>query len=659
MACQCWFGSSFGEIGAALLGAAAPAVVSFFNFDLRAHMKFVWPSILAVAGSAWAACNSTQANTDFDGNDLDSVSANSATECCAPCQKNVDYYGNDLSKDTSITTPGECCDLSNPACKLYVVSIYGCTLKTAGTDRRPNQDPSWNVKAAFVQSTQSQCGAVTKDVDYPGNDIVRYTNVTDSDQCCTLCSQNANCKLYVSSIYGCSLKSAAGTASSIAYTSWNVRTAFKTTATTTRAPVVASTRLVDGTYSPDARVADLQFTTVAGSQWVPYGKTESTEDDIEALVKALNITLSNEKHGAKPEMVITTASDGSKILPFTSVASVGECAAHVRSHNATFFTYVADASTCLGHQFSAFTNSFALNNKSSCIAQCQALSTCVVARFTDKCYLYAPAAARSSSVVAGWVFTPLNANPVANLPTFANATKVAFYIVAHEDDHELFMSNNYHVSVNDTKTKVVFVYTTAGDDTSGDSWRQARGLDAVTVNNHTIARVTIGNCVHYFMRMSEYGTDGSNGFMALINNERPVAPMDGTANNYMNRADFKATILTKEADGISNIDMNAQDPLGEQPDHDMHLATGALVSEIVSESATWNLCVPQKYFDYQTWYDDVNAAPIVEKLQRYAWLRLSQAIHAFDATILVWSEHSINLGRTYIRRTIHGNATAC
>ncbi|KAH9185126.1 hypothetical protein AeNC1_012894, partial [Aphanomyces euteiches] len=87
---------------------------------------------------------------------------------------------------------------------------------------------------------------------------------------------------------------------------------------------------------------------------------------------------------------------------------------------------------------------------------------------------------------------------------------------------------------------------------------------------------------------------------------------------------------------------------------------GALVSEIVSENAKWKICVPQKYFyDYQTWNNDVNVAPEVEKLQRYEWMRMSQAIHAFDATILFWSEHAINLGRTYIRRTIHGNATAC
>ncbi|CAK4796759.1 unnamed protein product [Aphanomyces euteiches] len=167
------------------------------------------------------------------------------------------------------------------------------------------------------------------------------------------------------------------------------------------------------------------------------------------------------------------------------------------------------------------------------------------------------------------------------------------------------------------------------------------------INGHKIARVTIGNCVHYFMRVPEYGADGASGFMALVKNERP------------NRTDFKETlaaILVKEANNISTIGMNAQDPGGEQPDHDMHLATGALVSEIVSENAKSKICVPQKYFyDYQMWFDDVNVAPEVEKLQRYAWLRLSQAIHTYNASVLFWSEHSANLERTYIRRTI--NAT--
>ncbi|KAF0725921.1 hypothetical protein Ae201684P_016538 [Aphanomyces euteiches] len=99
---------------------------------------------------------------------------------------------------------------------------------------------------------------------------------------------------------------------------------------------------------------------------------------------------------------------------------------------------------------------------------------------------------------------------------------------------------------------------------------------------------------------------------------------------------------------------------GEQPDHDMHLATGALVYDIVNEDAKWKICVPQKYFyDYQTWNDDVNVIPEVETLQRYAWLRLSQAIYAYDATILFWSEHAINLGRTYIRRSIDASASSC
>ncbi|CAK5047656.1 unnamed protein product [Aphanomyces euteiches] len=585
--------------------------------------------LLAVTGSAWASRNAILPNTDFLDNDLESVSADSAENCCAPCQSNplctgfafadgvcylkfgqltriakagvsaattrpsqclpweanVDYFGNDVAKNPNITTPGECCDecAANPACKL----------RRLGTDRRPNQDPSWNVRAAYVRPSL-QCAPVQRDVDYPGNDVQVYTNVTSPDQCCVLCTQNPKCKLYVASIHGCSLKSSGDKPRPNQNPAWNVTAAFLNASVIGNNATTAA--FVDATYSPDIRVAPVAFTTVAGSQWIPTSPTESTQDDLQALVKALNISLAKHKHGVQPEMLITPLSDGSLLLPFTSVASVGECAALVKSHDQTYFTFLADASVRLAHDFTsrnasylvkgsgdavkvsnAVSDSFLLqtvkaSSDKDCIAQCKAVANCVAARKNSKCTLYGPAQARASAVVAGWITSSdFDVNPVANLPTFANATKVAFYVVAHEDDHELFMSNNYH----------------------------------------------------------------------------------------KNRTDFKETlaaILVKEANNISTIGMNAQDPGGEQPDHDMHLATGALVSEIVSENAKSKICVPQKYFyDYQMWFDDVNVAPEVEKLQRYAWLRLSQAIHTYNASVLFWSEHSANLERTYIRRTI--NAT--
>ncbi|CAK4159804.1 unnamed protein product [Aphanomyces euteiches] len=553
----------------------------------------------------------------------------------------------------------------------------------------------------------SQCLSWEENVDYFGNDVAKFASITTPEECCDLCAVNPACKLYVVSIFGCSLKSAALNRRPDQDLSWNVRAAFRTAS-------FEATRsgLDDDAYSPDIRVDPVAFTTTSGFQWYPGGDLESTESELEALIKTVNATMATNKHGFKPVEIITAAADGSLVMPFSSVESVGECAALVKSHDHTFFTYVPTSGMCLGHQFQSseidlyvetasgdtvalplvLPNDFVVGSTSAsddddCVAQCNAFDNCVAAQLTDQCTLYAPIRARSSSIVAGWVTSDFDANPVANLPTFEaqEATKVAFYVVAHEDDHELFMSNNYHVSIGDSDTKVVFVYTTAGDASSGDAWRQARELgtlaattawvdhvglfdsepiyDSATINGHTIAHVTVGNCVHYFMRVPEYGPDGASGFIQLVNNQKPVAPMDDTANYYQNRDDFKATlagIFVTEADGISNIDMNAQDPLGEQPDHDMHLATGALVYDIVNEDAKWKICVPQKYFyDYQTWFNAVNVIPEVETLQRYAWLRLSQAIHAFDQTVLFWSEHSINLGRTYIRREINGGVGSC
>ncbi|KAG9414346.1 hypothetical protein AC1031_013546 [Aphanomyces cochlioides] len=481
-------------------------------------MHLVWVSVLlAVTGSVWASCNAILPDTDFVANDLDSVSADSAENCCAPCQSNPLCMGFAVAdgvcylkfgqltriakagvsaattrpsqclpwetNNPNITTPGECCDecAANPACKLDVVSAFGCTLKSGGTDRRPNQDPSWNVRAAYVRP-----------------------------------SLHPACKLYVASIHGCSLKSSGDKPRPNQNPAWNVTAAFINASVGNS----ATAAFVDATYSPDVRVVPVAFTTVAGSQWIPASQYESTPDDLQALVKALKISLAKHKHGVQPEMLITPLSDGSLVLPFTSVASVGECAALVKSHDQTFFTFLADASICLAHEF-----------------------------------------------------------------TSRNA-----------------------------------------------SYRQRRRRQGVQ---------------HGLGQLHPRDAQGV---------ERQGLHCAMQSRRQLRRRTQEQQVLL-EAKNISNIDMNAQDPLGEQPDHDMHLATGALVSEIVSESATWNLCVPQKYFyDCQTWYDVVNVAPVVEKLQRYAWLRLSQAIYAFDASVLFWTEHSANLGRTYIRRTI--NATA-
>ncbi|KAF0719262.1 Aste57867_1148 [Aphanomyces stellatus] len=633
----------------------------------------------ALAGAATtSACGAIYPNTDFKGADLSSAPAKSADDCCPLCQ-------------------------SNGACTGFSFFQGTCYLKYGPLVR---VDAPWGPATGVVKATASpQCSAPEANVDYPGNDLARDTSITTADACCSLCTANAACQAYVVSKFGCSIKSKAENRQTGLDASWNV---FAATRASVGNPTPA--KLSSATASPNVRVAPLPYTYVAGAQWFAISKLESTDDEFQKLAASLNAT--THVHGAKPESIISPAPDGTKVYPFTSVASIGECVALVASIGQTYFTYLADMGVCMGHQFTGTDKTFLLqaNNQpaatvaqsltddfllqpagsvasdAACVDKCKATASCVAAKkIGDQCSLYGPAVARSASSMAGYVTSAFNANPVPNLPTFGNPSKVHFYTTAHQDDHELFMSNNFHKSIADPSTKVVFIYTTAGDDHGGDNWRTARELgtlaatkawvdffgkfnsdpkgDSVSINGHVISRVTIGNVVHYFFRVPEYGANDNTGFMALVNGERPVPPSDDLGNPYPNRDAFKqvlTAIYNQETQGINAIEMNAQDPEAPWPDHPMHLATGQLVWDIVNANGKWKTCVPQHYFfTYQKWFDAVNVDPVVKDVQRYAWMRLSQAIFNYDDTVLFWSEHSINLGRTYIRRTFNEGAGPC
>ncbi|KAF0719264.1 Aste57867_1150 [Aphanomyces stellatus] len=625
------------------------------------------------AAVAAADCGRIFDNSDFVGGDLSQANAGSAAECCPHCD-------------------------ADPQCSGFAFSNGVCWLKLGQLERVDKP----GVQTAVIKSSPSKCGAIEQDVDYFGNDIECDHAMTSTDACCDKCSANAACKVFVVSNFGCCIKSSNADRRPNQNPGWNVRAGARVGSSGGPKAKISSS-----TYAPDVRVTAVPFTSMPGYQWIANSNLESLDDQFDALVKAINASLATHHHGAKPEVLVEPSADGSKVLPFTSVESMGECAALVSSHGMSFFTYMDDPDVCFGHSFPGDDATNFLTQKASvsmartvpdnfslqavatkddaaCIAKCKATAGCMASRRTDKCYMFGPATARAQNIYAGYVTADFQANTVPNLPsTIDNPDAVHFYTTAHQDDHELFMSNVYHKSISNPKTKVVFVYATAGNDHAGDGYREARELgslaattawvdhvgkfdsapqsDSVQVLDREITRITIGNVVSYFLRIPEY-VNNDYGFMKVIWNQGAVAPMDSD-NAYGSRDELKsvlATIYAMESDGIATIVHNAQDPEGEQPDHEQHLATGQLVADILAEDDHWSQCVPQNYFyDYQRWFNDVNVDATVRKLQRYAWLRLSQAIYSADDSILFWSEHSINLGRTYIRRSVNEGAGPC
>src|SRR5262249_49547244 len=112
----------------------------------------------------------------------------------------------------------------------------------------------------------------------------------------------------------------------------------------------------------------------------------------------------------------------------------------------------------------------------------------------------------------------------------AASRKVSFYFVAHEDDWQLFMNPSAFTDVTGGAARTVFVHVTAGDDGLGTGaggrkqpYYLARENGAVTairlmvgtdwhppvdgtsgsvsVNGHSIFRVSYGNAVAYFLRL--------------------------------------------------------------------------------------------------------------------------------------------------------------
>lgn len=208
---------------------------------------------------------------------------------------------------------------------------------------------------------------------------------------------------------------------------------------------------------------------------------------------------------------------------------------------------------------------------------------------------------------------------------------VIFYIVAHEDDWQIFMGADAYEAYIKDKHKIVFIYTTAGDHGRTDGYWQARESAAMSstkalvsmaelrgsgqppdlsgryavMNNHSIYRCICGNTVSYFMRLPDGGLDG-NGFPAYGNPsllKLKMAAIDSitTVENpptttYNSWDDFWRTleaIILEESDRQTApyVRVNAQDydPIFNPSDHPDHLVTGAAVNQAADNGNSWNL----------------------------------------------------------------------
>lgn len=216
------------------------------------------------------------------------------------------------------------------------------------------------------------------------------------------------------------------------------------------------------------------------------------------------------------------------------------------------------------------------------------------------------------------------AGPVSATTLLAPTSLTHVYVHAHQDDWETFMGEFAYTSVQ-AASKVVFVYTTAGDGGQAAAFWQTRELaaqaavDAIfgaggwtcasqTVLSHAIRRCVKGTSVSYDMRLPDGGTGGEGfggrGSLGMLRDGAisSLSAIDGST-TYTSWSDFAATlgaIVDLESGSLGGPFVVVHAPEYNRTtnpnDHPDHFATADAV-QLASNTHTWSL---SWHVDYQT-----------------------------------------------------------
>ncbi|CAN5257268.1 hypothetical protein BH11BAC5_BH11BAC5_20470 [soil metagenome] len=187
--------------------------------------------------------------------------------------------------------------------------------------------------------------------------------------------------------------------------------------------------------------------------------------------------------------------------------------------------------------------------------------------------------------------------------------KVAFYIVAHADDWQLFFYPDVAKEFYTSNCKVVFIITTAGDAGMGEQFWRAREegskssirfclapFSAIeetigwrTVNGHAVNRSVINNTTSYFLRLPDGNLDGrgfaSTGYNTLATLEHGITTQIETVDKsalYDGWLDLVATleaIIQIETEKKVNGILSYLNPCtsSNPNDHPDHASTGRAI----------------------------------------------------------------------------------
>jgi titin len=262
------------------------------------------------------------------------------------------------------------------------------------------------------------------------------------------------------------------------------------------------------------------------------------------------------------------------------------------------------------------------------------------------------------------------ANATTPLPP-VSTYPIEVYLGAHQDDWQLFFGNRVASSAQ-TATKVVLVYTTAGESgATGSAYWTARenaanaSVDSMTIAGawtcanqthatHPIRRCTKANTVSYYLRLPDGNSTGQGYGQGSLDLLRSGSIASLTAVNgsttYTSWGDLVSTIralvvfeTTGQADanvGVHTLDWDTSN----EGDHPDHMSTGALVRG-ASVSRAWNLFW---YVGYPTVNMPVNLSPAEEAIKWRLIVAYDDVLKADYGTIVGTSS-----AEEWAKRTIY------
>jgi hypothetical protein len=269
------------------------------------------------------------------------------------------------------------------------------------------------------------------------------------------------------------------------------------------------------------------------------------------------------------------------------------------------------------------------------------------------------------------------------------ASSTSFYVVAHEDDWQLFMGINAALDVPGADSKIVFVHTTAGDAGLGTGTggtpmpyylaRENEALSAIrflanvgvvgagpngavstiTINGKSLHRIAYKNTVAYFLRLPDGNVNGGRGYPSTGNQSlllldsgaiQEISAIDGSA-VYYGWADLVETlraILLYEAHGSPDVWINVPDTdtTINPNDHPDHIYTGIAMLDAIAPLPCVNAAL---FTGYASATMPINLGTSEVMLQTGLWAVTTAAL-TDSYQLSTWDPgHNSFVGREYFR----------